>query len=495
MIKIIYIPQLFLLFTFALYSASGTDNPLLSSSAISFPRNTTSFAPLLTEWTSLNLDHFTTKKVDRFTPPFFEETLAALTRDWPILPKTREQDGSEQEAYTYSLDFFDIVTEKAEKKDTVAQTLLTQEEYTSIPSSFLDDKFCEFTREPSTLPNTREQDGAQPDDSDETENEMDSICPARAKSTQKVSNRFIALQILIDEKNAGRVVSDALITTLTNMQRQHNQSKSQKAKSQPEQKWKPVCLYEISDLLEQEIQQDNGLTERTVLDAALAADKAWVVKHQNKQRRYQKIWRQSNPQGEKIWRQSNPQGKAAPMDRIWHLVHPPSELKKAREKFPARFAALQVLLDEKYVGNDVDPDLIQTLRRMFETSKHVRRKGHKQSTDPKVVHACQGVGTHDISDLLKQEIQQNNGLTEITVLEAALVADQKWVDKRIQIKEDSRQRRTGRTRNQDKEHPRKRKRIRTNRKWNGQIGNGMDRICPECAEQEQCTFDHIQKID
>ncbi|MCY4413882.1 MAG: hypothetical protein OXC30_02715 [Alphaproteobacteria bacterium] len=106
MIKIIYIPQLFLLLTFALYSASGTDDPLLSSAAIPFPRNTTSSYPLLTEWTSLSIDHFPSKQEDHFASPFVEETLAspfveetlaAPIRDFTTLPKPVETQSLEPE--------------------------------------------------------------------------------------------------------------------------------------------------------------------------------------------------------------------------------------------------------------------------------------------------------------------------------------------------------------------------------------------------------------
>jgi len=139
---------------------------------------------------------------------------------------------------------------------------------------------------------------------------------------------------------------------------------------------KRVSLHEISDLLLQKIKENDGSTEEAVLQEALKAD----------------------------WK------------RRWRV--------KGEIKIPLRFAALGVLLRAEEGGRQVDPLLISELEDKLMRAQQIKSSCHLKVRRPVEVNS---VGLHEISDLLRQRIRENDGRTEMEVLQEALKADDDWV--------------------------------------------------------------------
>jgi len=140
---------------------------------------------------------------------------------------------------------------------------------------------------------------------------------------------------------------------------------------------KRVSLHEISDLLLQKIKENDGSTEEAVLQEALKAD----------------------------WK------------RRWRV--------KGEIKIPLRFAALGVLLRAEEGRRQVDPLLISELE-----DKLIRSQLAKSYYNTKIIRPVdldvKEVGRYEISDLLRQRIRENDGRTEMEVLQEALQADDDW---------------------------------------------------------------------
>jgi|GEM_PF-4296928 len=139
---------------------------------------------------------------------------------------------------------------------------------------------------------------------------------------------------------------------------------------------KRVSLHEISDLLLQKIKENDGSTEEAVLQEALKAD----------------------------WK------------RRWRV--------KGEIKIPLRFAALGVLLRAEEGGRQVDPLLISELEDKLMRAQQIKSSCNLKVRRPVEVNS---VGLHEISDLLRQRIRENDGRTEMEVLQEALKADDDWV--------------------------------------------------------------------
>jgi len=185
----------------------------------------------------------------------------------------------------------------------------------------------------------------------------------KRKNSQDLLDRFAALGVLLREGQNQRQVDPVLISKIEDILCRAQQGKR-------------VGPHEISDLLLEKIKKNDGLTEEAVLQEALKAD----------------------------WK------------RRWRV--------KGEIKIPLRFAALGVLLRAEEGGRQVDPLLISELEDKLMRAQQIKSSCHLKVRRPVEVNS---VGLHEISDLLRQRIRENDGRTEMEVLQEALKADDDWV--------------------------------------------------------------------
>ena len=81
-----------------------------------------------------------------------------------------------------------------------------------------------------------------------------------------------------------------------------------------------------------------------------------------------------------------------------------------------RFVALYIIEEAVQQKKRVDPKLREKLPRMFDQQKEARG-----------TRAVKRVKLEEVSDLLQQELDKNDGSTDRIVLQAALLADDQWI--------------------------------------------------------------------
>ncbi|GEM_PF-4393724 len=207
---------------------------------------------------------------------------------------------------------------------------------------------------------------------------------------------------------------------------------------------------EVSEFLKKRIDANDGATEQAVLQKALKdqqawvavlkkalqADQQWVAKERERKKKNNDTYyfRKRNKVGaepedsEEIESELASTSDLAQRDEKETPEAMVQRLQKS--KIPDRFAALKVLLEmpsEK--GIQVDYELISEIDKKWEQAKQAQAAKNRRERYPEsavIALKVKEVGVHEISDILKKRVKENDRSTYQEVLQAALQADEEW---------------------------------------------------------------------
>jgi len=210
---------------------------------------------------------------------------------------------------------------------------------------------------------------------------------------------------------------------------------------------------EVSEFLKKRIDANDGATEQAVLQKALKdqqawvavlkkalqADQQWVAKERERKKKNNDTYyfRKRNKVGAEPEDSEEIESELASTSDLAQRDEketPEAMVQRLREsKIPARFAALKVLLEMPKMPNKkgikVDYELISEIDKKWEQAKQAQAAKNRRERCPEsavIALKVKEVGVHEISNILKKKIEENNRSTDQEVLQAALKADDQW---------------------------------------------------------------------